>query len=69
MAMVCLCHGVSERRVRREIERGAGTVEQVGQACRAGTCCGGCRPTIESLLAEPQRVRHQVQHGALAPAT
>jgi len=27
MALVCLCHGVTERRVRREIEHGAGTIE------------------------------------------
>lgn len=65
--MVCLCYAVSERRVRREIERGASTVEQVGQACRAGTCCGGCHPTIEALLAEPRRLAHPV--GVLAPAT
>jgi bacterioferritin-associated ferredoxin len=67
--MVCLCYGVSDRKVRREIERGATTVDDVGRACRAGTCCGGCRPTIESLLAEPVRVAHPVQVGALAPAT
>ena len=50
--MVCLCEGVSERRVRRSIERGATTVEAVTADCRAGTCCGGCHPTIEAMLAE-----------------
>jgi hypothetical protein len=26
-------------------------VEDVGQACQAGTVCGGCRPTISALVA------------------
>jgi len=52
MALVCLCHGINERRIRREIEHGASTLEQVGAACRAGTCCMGCHPTIGELLAE-----------------
>lgn len=56
MAMVCLCHGVNERRVRREIEHGAATIEQVGIACQAGTCCMGCHPTIDGLLAEHEAV-------------
>lgn len=50
--MVCLCEGVSERKVRRAIDRGASTVAEVTAACRAGACCHGCHPTIEELLAE-----------------
>jgi assimilatory nitrate reductase catalytic subunit len=52
MAMVCLCHGVGERRVRREIDRGACSIEEIADRCRAGSCCFGCHPTIEGLLAE-----------------
>ena len=52
MAMVCLCHGVNERRIRKEIEHGASTVEEVAAACRAGSCCLSCHPTIDELLAE-----------------
>jgi len=52
MAMVCLCHGVNERRVVREIERGACTIAEVGEACGAGTCCMGCHDTIDDLIAE-----------------
>ena len=51
MAMVCLCHGVSERKVAKAIERGADTIEEVGATCGAGTCCMGCHPTIETMLA------------------
>ena len=50
MALVCLCHGVSERKVRRAIDTGAATLAEVGERCGAGTLCLGCHPTIEDLL-------------------
>jgi assimilatory nitrate reductase catalytic subunit len=55
MALVCLCHGVGERRVRREIEHGAATIEDVAERCGAGSCCLGCHPTIAALLAEHEQ--------------
>jgi NAD(P)H-nitrite reductase large subunit len=33
------------------MREGASSVAEVGAACRAGTGCGGCRPTIAGLLA------------------
>jgi assimilatory nitrate reductase catalytic subunit len=50
MAYVCSCHGVTDSTIRAAIAAGAGTVEEVGAACRAGTRCGGCHPTIEHLI-------------------
>ena len=50
--MVCLCHGVTERRVRREIEQGATTIEELAAGCGAGACCYGCHPTLDALLEE-----------------
>ncbi len=58
--MVCLCHGVNERRVVREIERGASTIAEVADACLAGSCCMACHPTIDDLLAERTRVRRPI---------
>ncbi|CAN5662285.1 MAG: (2Fe-2S)-binding protein [Ilumatobacteraceae bacterium] len=52
MALVCLCHGVGERRVRREIDRGARSIDELADRCRAGSGCHGCHPTLEDLLAE-----------------
>ncbi|MCU1359175.1 MAG: Nitrate reductase, large subunit [Ilumatobacteraceae bacterium] len=48
--MVCLCHGVSERKVERAIAHGATSVDDVGAACRAGTSCGICRQTIQEMI-------------------
>ena len=48
--LMCHCIGVSDRAVRNAIRGGAQTPDEVGQACGAGSRCGGCRPAIESLI-------------------
>jgi bacterioferritin-associated ferredoxin len=50
--IVCHCHGVSDRRIRREARRGATCPEELAQRCGAGSDCGGCRPLLEDLLLE-----------------
>jgi bacterioferritin-associated ferredoxin len=47
---VCLCGAVSDSTIRGVIRAGASTVEDVGDACKAGTHCGKCRTTIELML-------------------
>ena len=42
--------------MRREIEHGAPTIEEVAERCHAGSCCYGCHPTIDALLAEHEQV-------------
>jgi assimilatory nitrate reductase catalytic subunit len=50
---VCVCFGVDAQAIRRTIrERGAVTVEAIGQACQAGTNCGSCKPALKILLDE-----------------
>jgi bacterioferritin-associated ferredoxin len=49
--LVCHCRKVCDRTIRECIDRGARSVEDVGQACQAGTACGGCLPTIGALVA------------------
>jgi bacterioferritin-associated ferredoxin len=52
VAYVCLCNGVSERKVRRAIDRGADSINAVAAACGAGTTCHGCHDTIDDLIDE-----------------
>jgi bacterioferritin-associated ferredoxin len=47
---VCICAGVPDVEVRSCIARGARTVEQVGDACGAGTGCGSCHERIDVFL-------------------
>ena len=67
MALVCLCHGVNERRVRREIEHGAATIEEVAERCLAGSCCHGCHPTLDALLEEHEQLTAVRRRGARLP--
>ena len=48
--IVCHCFRVSDREIRGCAREGACNVAEVGDACGAGTGCGGCRPEIARLL-------------------
>ena len=50
--IVCHCTATNDRTVREAIAEGADEVDEVTQACGAGSDCGGCRRTIERLLAQ-----------------
>ena len=55
---VCLCRGVSDRKIRAAIEAGARDVAEIGRQTAAGTVCHDCHPAIEELLRagrEPDR--------------
>ncbi len=52
--IVCHCHGITDRQIRREL--GPGGTRQ----CPAGSSCGGCAPAIAEIL---QQIR-----GDAAPA-
>ena len=47
---VCICAAVTDTEVRSCIARGARTVEDVGEACEAGTGCGSCHDHIDVFL-------------------
>lgn len=47
---VCLCKVASDKDVKAAIADGARTVDDVGEACGAGTGCGACRPMIHEML-------------------
>jgi assimilatory nitrate reductase catalytic subunit len=47
--IVCVCHGVGERDITAACAQ-ASTVVAIGEATRAGTNCGSCRPAIARLL-------------------
>ncbi|HVX18640.1 MAG TPA: (2Fe-2S)-binding protein [Acidimicrobiales bacterium] len=62
--MVCHCRSVSDRAICGAIDAGATDVESVGFHCGAATRCGGCRPTVEALLAENRQVEIRTPVGA-----
>jgi bacterioferritin-associated ferredoxin len=52
--IVCQCKGVTEAAIRKAVREGAASIEEVGLACKAGTDCGGCRPTIQLIMIQEQ---------------
>jgi assimilatory nitrate reductase catalytic subunit len=48
--IVCVCHQVGRKSIEAAIGAGAGTAEDVGVACKAGTNCGSCVPEIKRML-------------------
>jgi assimilatory nitrate reductase catalytic subunit len=47
---VCVCHGVDMETIRASIRGGCGSVGAVGEATKAGTGCGSCKPEIRAVL-------------------
>jgi bacterioferritin-associated ferredoxin len=50
--IVCSCHGISDREIRKHACAGARTSRQVAEACGAGGSCGGCLPVVREILEE-----------------
>lgn len=67
--IVCLCQGVSEKRVRASIKDGARTRQEVTQACGAGDGCGSCHRTIKTMIVECRReeAREEARDRSAAP--
>ena len=68
---VCLCKAASDLDVATAIADGARTVDEVGEACGAGTGCGACRPMIHEMLEVSGLATCAVESGRCAdcPAT
>jgi bacterioferritin-associated ferredoxin len=49
--LVCHCHAVNDHTIRRCVDDGARSRNDVREACGAGSSCGGCRPAIDRLIA------------------
>ncbi|MBK6310921.1 MAG: (2Fe-2S)-binding protein [Candidatus Microthrix sp.] len=58
--VVCHCLALNDRTIRELCTDGPVTVDDVVAQCGAGGRCGGCRPTIEALLAEHQGWRRRL---------
>lgn len=46
----CICAAVTEAEVRHSVRSGARSVEEIGDACGAGTGCGSCLNRLDVML-------------------
>jgi bacterioferritin-associated ferredoxin len=51
--IVCLCEGVNDRMIQREIAAGRTTVRALQESCGAGRQCGSCCSDLKRLLQSP----------------
>jgi bacterioferritin-associated ferredoxin len=49
---VCLCHGISERRLQQAVREGAQSFEALQAATGVATCCRTCEPCARDVLCE-----------------
>ena len=68
-ALVCNCNSVSKGEIVAAVAAGCHTVERIGQATRAGTTCGSCRPLLAELTGQGQAVPPQRGGRTLAAAS
>ena len=52
---ICVCHGVTDRQIRRAVEQGATTFGEVQMQLPVGACCGRCEPAARELIKEHAR--------------
>lgn len=50
--IVCVCAGVSQRKLRAVIADGAVTMREIERRCGAGAGCGSCRLAVRQCLRE-----------------
>ena len=52
--VICHCHGISDRAIRKAVRGGASTRREIARSCQAGGLCGGCGPAIDEILASEE---------------
>ena len=62
--LVCHCRAVCDRVIRQCVRAGTTSLEEIGDACGAGTKCGGCHDAIldiiDDVAAEPAHLVTEV---------
>jgi bacterioferritin-associated ferredoxin len=47
---VCLCKGVSDKKIRSLLESGVSTVQGLMRSCQAGRDCGSCICVLKDMV-------------------
>lgn len=53
---VCLCYGVTEKKIKQLQDDGAKTVREIQKRCHAGTSCGSCIGHLNEIVRENESV-------------
>lgn len=50
--IVCVCHNVSDRKIRQAVNEGASSLLDLRKQLSVGTCCGKCHSCAKGVLRE-----------------
>ncbi|MFC3146540.1 bacterioferritin-associated ferredoxin [Piscinibacterium candidicorallinum] len=50
--IICVCHNVNERAIRKAVEAGHGSFEAIQMELGVATCCGCCADHARNLVSE-----------------
>lgn len=50
--IICVCHNVSETKIRRAVDSGVTSMPQLREQLSVGTCCGKCNSCAKTILRE-----------------
>jgi bacterioferritin-associated ferredoxin len=59
--IICVCHNVSERKIRQAVDQGVSTMPELRDKLGVGTCCGKCHSCAKTVL------REYLEEGTLEP--
>jgi bacterioferritin-associated ferredoxin len=61
--IVCLCHGINEKKIKEVIQTHAvKTVLEVQKCCGAGGDCGSCISEVKKILEAHKSMAHTTAH-------
>jgi bacterioferritin-associated ferredoxin len=50
--IICVCHNVSEKKIRKAVDGGLTTMPELRAELGVGTCCGKCNSCAKTVLRE-----------------
>jgi bacterioferritin-associated ferredoxin len=65
---ICICHGVTDRQIRRAVEQGASSLGEVQLQLPVGGCCGRCEDSARAVIGEHQSRACRSVNGEVAAA-
>ncbi len=48
--IVCVCHNVSDKAIRRAVDAGASSLQEIRAQLNVGSCCGKCASFAKTLV-------------------
>jgi bacterioferritin-associated ferredoxin len=70
--IVCVCHNISDRKIRQAVQEGMDTMPQLRDHLALGTCCGKChfsaKQVLKACVAETEKTQPLVFHMAAMAA-